>query len=378
VSERLRVVHLIDQLNPGGAERFTMHVVARLDRDRFDRTICATRATGSFWPGDTRAEALAELDQAGVRVLELGREGRFDLAAWRPLVRVLRRERVQILHAHMFGSSVWGALLAQLVRVPVVVVHEHGTPFEVERGRLFLERNLLGRAADAYVAVSEHDQRKIVDRGVPAERTFVLPNGISTPVVDETKDVRAELGIAADAPVVGAVGLQRREKAYDVLLRAAAVARERIPALRVVLVGDGVMRNELVRLTGELGLDDAVVFAGVRVDVPEVLRSFDVAVNSSHSEGSPLSVMEYMEAGLPVVATRVGGVPGIVRDGVDGVLVPPNDPAAMGDALVQVLSDREKAEAMGRSGRERRRAEFDLEVSARRLGELYERLWAER
>jgi glycosyltransferase involved in cell wall biosynthesis len=378
VSDRLRVVHLIDQLNPGGAERFTMHVVARLDRERFDRTICSTRATGSFWPGDTRAEAMAELDEAGVRVLELNRKGRFDLAAWRPLLRKLRRERVQILHAHMFGSSVWGSLIAQLARVPVVVVHEHGMPFELDRSRMVLERHLLGRLADAYLAVSEPDRDKIIARGVPPERTYVLPNGIAAPKVDATKDVRAELGVDADAPVVGAVGLQRSEKAYDVLLRAAAKARESRPDLRVVLVGDGVMRGELERLTAELGMEDAVVFAGVRVDVPDVLRAFDVAVNSSHSEGSPLSVMEYMEAALPVVATRVGGVPGIVRDGVDGLLVPPADPDAMAAALLRLLADPETAAAMGRSGRERRRSEFDLDVTARRLGELYERFWAER
>jgi glycosyltransferase involved in cell wall biosynthesis len=372
------VVHLIDQLTVGGAERFTMQVVARLDRERFDRTICATRGFGSHWPGDTLAQATGELDAAGVRVLPLGRKARFDLAAWRPLLRLLRRERIQILHAHMFGSSVWASVLGRLMRVPVVVVHEHGTPFDVSRARLLVERNVLGRVADAYLAVSEHDRRKIVDRGVPADRTFVLPNGIATPALDATKDVRAELGIPPGAPVVGAVGLLRAEKAQDVLLRAAAKAREQVPDLRVVLVGDGVMRPQLERLAGELGMGDAVVFAGVRGDVPDVLRAFDVAVNSSHSEGSPLSVMEYMEAALPVVATRVGGVPGIVRDGVDGVLVPPGDPAALAGALVRVLTDRDVAAAMGRSGRERRRAEFDLDVTARRLGELYERLWAER
>jgi glycosyltransferase involved in cell wall biosynthesis len=379
MSERLRVVHLIDQLNYGGAERFTVHVVSGLDPDRFDRTLCATRrSAGRLWTPERRAETMAELAGAGVRTLELNRDGRWDLAAWRPLVRVLRRERVQILHAHMFGSSAWGTVIARLARVPVVVVHDHGSPPDPPLSRRMLERHLLGRHADAYLAVCEPDRLRHVALGVPEERTHVLANGIVAPRLDPDRDVRAELGIAADAPVVGTVGVLRSEKAHEVLLQAAAQVRERHPALRVVVVGDGDRRDELVRLTAELGLEDAVLFPGVRDDVPDVLRAFDVAVNSSMREGSPLSVMEYMEAGLPVVATHVGGVPEIVRDGVDGLLVPPNEPDAMAGALLALLGDRDAAAAMGRSGQERRRAEYDLDVTTRRLGELYERLWAER
>jgi glycosyltransferase involved in cell wall biosynthesis len=378
VTERLRVLHLIDQLNLGGAERFTMHVVARLDPARFDRTICATRATENFWPGDTRAEAMAELDEADVRVVELHRTGRFDLNAWRPLLALLRRERIQILHAHMFGSSVWGTIVARTARVPLVIAHDHGTPDDLPLEHRTLERHLLGRNVDAYLTVCEPDRRRLVARGIPEARTHVLPNGIVTPNPDLTRNVRAELGIDPDAPVVGTVGVLRVEKAHDVLLRAAARVRERHPALRVVVVGDGDRRADLERLAGELEIADAVIFTGVRVDVPEVLRAFDVAVNSSLREGSPLSVMEYMEAGLPVVASRVGGVPEIVREGTDGLLVPPGDPAAVAGALLRLLDDREAATEMGRSGRERRRAEFDLDVTAQRLGELYERLWAGR
>lgn len=378
MSERLRVVHLIDQLNLGGAERFTMHAVARLDRERFDRTICATRATGNFWPGDTRAEAMAELDEAGVRVLELGRTGRFDIDAWWPLVRFLRRERVHILHAHMFGSSVWGTLVARLSRVPLVVAHDHGTPDDLPLEHRTLERHLLGRNVDAYLVVCEPDRRRLVARGIPDAKTHVLPNGIVTPGVDLSRNVRAELGLPDDAPVIGTVGVLRTEKAHDVMLRAAARVRERHRDLRVVIVGDGDRRGALEQLAHELGIEEAVLFTGVRVDVADVLRGFDVAVNSSLREGSPLSVMEYMEAGLPVVATGVGGVPEIVRDGTDGLLVPPGDPEAMAGAIARLLDDRDAAAAMGDSGRERRRAEFDLDVTARRLGALYERLWAAR
>lgn len=377
MSRRLRVVHLIDSLNPGGAERFTMHIVARLDGERFDRTLVPTRATQDWWPGDTRAEAMRELNQGGVRIVELGRSERFDLRAWGPLLTLLREEKTDVLHAHMFGSSLWGAIIGRLARVPVVIAHEHGSPPDLPKVRRDLDRYVIGRSVDAYLAVSEIERRQLVDdRGIPSHKTRVLPNGIEAPTVDASRDVRAELGIAPDAPVLGAVGVLRPEKAHAVLLRAAARLLPTTPGLRVVIVGDGEERETLEPLAEELGLGDAVLFTGIRTDVPEILRAFDVAVNASHREGSPLSVMEYMEAGLPVVATAVGGVPEIIQDGVHGRLVEPGDDEALAAAIADVLADREAAAEMGRRGRERRREHFDLGAVARRLEALYEELTA--
>ena len=114
-----------------------------------------------------------------------------------------------------------------------------------------------------------------------------------------------------------------------------------------------------------------MLFLGVRTDIPDVLAALDIAVSSSDFEGSPLSVMEYMEAARPVVATRVGGVPDLIDDGVHGLLVEPQDPAAFAAAVAQLLRDPERAREMGRRGQERRRAEFDIDVMVRRLEELY-------
>jgi glycosyltransferase involved in cell wall biosynthesis len=279
----------------------------------------------------------------------------------------------------MLGSNLWGTVLGRLAGVPVVIAHEHGSPDEVALSRRVADRYVLGRGVDAYLAVCEPDRRRLVDAGgVPEERTRILANGILTPEVDPSRDMRAELGLPADAVVVGTVGILRKEKAHHVLVRAAARVREHHPELHVVIVGDGVERMPLEELAEELGIRDAVHFIGVRADVPQVLTAFDIAANSSDREGSPLSVMEYMEARLPVVATRVGAVPEIVRDGVHGRVVPPGDPEAMAGALRELLGDRERAAEMGRRGQERRRSEYDLDVVASRLGALYEELWAAR
>jgi glycosyltransferase involved in cell wall biosynthesis len=174
------------------------------------------------------------------------------------------------------------------------------------------------------------------------------------------------------------VAVLRAQKGLDVLVRAVAEAARELPALRVAIAGEGPERERLEALAAELGVADRVQLLGHRSDVPDLLASFDVAVSSSWFEGSPLAAMEYMDAGLPVVATRVGGMPDLIEDGVHGRLVEPGDPVALAAAIVEVVGDRERAAAMGARARERRRAEFDLNGTVRRLEDLYERLAAER
>ena len=168
----------------------------------------------------------------------------------------------------------------------------------------------------------------------------------------------------------------RPEKRFDVLVRAAAELVARRPEARVLIVGDGPERARLEALVAELGLSHSVRLLGARDDVPDVLAALDVAVTCSDFEGTPLSVLEYMEAALPVVATRVGGLAHLLEDGVHGLLVPRRNPAALAEALDVLLGDPARRRAMGAAGRERRRAEFDLDVMVARVEELYERLYA--
>jgi glycosyltransferase involved in cell wall biosynthesis len=289
----------------------------------------------------------------------------------------------------MFGSNVWGALLAPRVKVPVFVAHEHTWSFEGQPLRKLLDRHLIARRADAFVAVSREDQRRMVEiEGVPEAKTRFIPNGIPKPSTSEpSSDLRAELGIGADQPVIGVVAVMRPQKALDVLVRAAESIREQLPNLRVLVVGGGGGRGEergtdyaqdIHSLAADLGLEETVDFLGPRDDVPDVLAALDVAVLSSDYEGSPISILEYMEAGKPVVATRVGGVPDLVEDGVTGVLVDRQDPEALAEAVVGLLRDPDRARSMGEAGRRRRREEFSIEASVRRVEALYEELCAAR
>jgi glycosyltransferase involved in cell wall biosynthesis len=364
---RVRVLTLVDYLTEaGGAERLAAEITERLDPSRFERTLCITRPQR---PQPSPA-LHARLERAGVRILELQRRGRFDVAAWRGLLRLLRRE-VDVVHAHKFGSNVWGMLLGRLAGVPVRIAHEHTWAYEGQPLRRFLDRQVVARFSDAFVAVSRADQRRMIEfEGIRPEDTLFVPNGIS-PAAARGHDVRAELGIPPEAPVVGTIGTLRAQKALDVFVAAVAKLKEDHPDLRALVAGGG-DSGPLEREARRLGIEDRVFFLGRRDDVPDVLASLDVVLSSSDYEGSPLALMEAMEAARPIAATAVGGVTDLIEDGVHGLLVPPRDPAALARAADTLLRDRPAARAMGERARERRAREFDLDVTVRTFEGLYD------
>jgi glycosyltransferase involved in cell wall biosynthesis len=262
--------------------------------------------------------------------------------------------------------------------VPVVVAHEHTWSFEGEPLRRLLDRELIARWSDAFIAVSREDRRRMIEiERIQPKRIRFIPNGITARAPIPGGNLRAELGVGA-GPLIGAVGALRAQKAYDVLIHAAARLREDHPDLHVLIAGHGPEQARLEELISELGLGDVVLLLGRRLDVPELLAELDVAVCASEFEGSPLAVMEYMEAGLPIVATRVGGVPDLIEDGVHGLLVEPGDHRGLAAAIDDLLTDRARASALGAHARERRRREFDLDAMVHAVEALYEELLATR
>lgn len=377
---RVRVVTLVDFLTAqSGAERLALNVATRLDQERFESTLCVSRWPPPGPPHEAASEALVQLSQSGVRLVGLGRRGKLDIWVWWRLVRLLRREQIDVLHAHKFGSNVWGTLAGRLARVPVVLAHEHTWSYEGQPARRFLDRELIARGANRLIAVSREDQRRMIEiERIDPARTLFLANGILPAPPPSGRDVRAELAIAPGAALIGLVGVLRPQKALHVLLQAMVpLVRER-PDIQALIVGEGPERPAGERLAIELGVQSAVRFLGHRPDVPDLLRALDIAVCCSDYEGSPLAVLEYMEAGLPVVATAVGGIPDLIESGVHGLLVPAGDWSGLAAALSELLRDPARAREMGARGRERRLAEFNFDTMVRRLEDLYCKLLAER
>lgn len=373
---RIPVLALVDHLgSTGGAERLALEIAVRLDRSRFDSALCASRFAPEGTPNSSEQHALEMMRDAGIRFLPLTRSRRAEALPWRHLIAFIRSQRTQVLHAHMFGSNLWGTLIGRACRVPVVVTHEHTWSFEGEPVRRFLDRELIARFSDVFIAVSHEDQRKMIEvERIPERRTRFLPNGIDPEPPTTGRDTRADLGIATDAPVICSVGALRAQKSHEVLIEAARKLRSEHPGLRVLIAGEGPQHRELHELVDRLGMNDTVTLLGRRMDIPDLLQITDVAVCSSSFEGSPLAVMEYMEAERPIVATAVGGVPDLIDDGVHGLLVRPEDSAALAGAIDKLLRDPERGRTMGRHARERRRREFDLDVMVAKVEALYEEL----
>ncbi len=370
----VRVVVMIDSIaGPGGAETLAVENAIRLDPERFERTLCVTRWEDGLERTEPASSILARLSEAGVRVIKLRRSSRVALWSWRPLLRALRSERVDVLHGHLFGSNVWAVILGQLTRTPVVVAHEHMWAYGGNRVRPLLDRDLIARFSDVFIAVSEEGRRRMIEvERIAPERITLIPNGIAGFPAGDGDRIRRELGIGPGDPVIGSVGHLRREKAYEVLIEAAALLRDDHGLRPAVLIaGEGPERPRLEELIAARGLGDSVHLLGARIDVPDLLAALDVAVCCSDFEGGPLSVMEYMEAALPVVATDVGGLPELVADGETGILVPPRFPGTLATVLAGLIGDAGERRRMGESGRRMRRKRWSLEAWIARIEALY-------
>jgi glycosyltransferase involved in cell wall biosynthesis len=261
----------------------------------------------------------------------------------------------------------------------VVIAHEHNREFNGRALHSVIDRELVARCADTMIVVSGEARRSMIQmERVPPERLVLLPNGVQALPRGDGRALRADLGIASEDPVVGTVCIIRSEKALDVLVRAAALLARCIPSLRVLIAGTGPDRERVEAVTDQLGLSDRVHFTGARNDVRDVLAAIDVAVICSDYEGSPRSILEFMDAGKPIVATKVGGIPEAIEDGVHGLLVPPRDEAALAAAIGGVLADRNGGSEMGARARDRCRREFSLDSTVESLEELYEELYLRR
>ncbi len=367
----LRILFLLDTANDqGGAERFAIGLARALPRNRFQPWMCATR-----W---ARPQAAKQLAEGGIEQVVLGRRGKLDLHRLRGLVSLIRRERFDIVHAHMFGSNFWATVLGRACGVPVVIAHEHNWSYSGERTHILVDRWVIGPLATCLIAVSESNRRRMIGvEHIAAEKIVVLPTAYIPHSAVSDNDIRSELGLSPQAAVVAIAAQLRVEKAHEVLIEAHAEVTHRHPDAHLVIAGDGPRRPELTQLAALLGIEANVHFLGRRRDVSSILEDVDVGVISSDWEGMPLFVLECMVTHTAVVATNVGGLPEMIEDGVTGVLVPPRNPHALGQAIGDLLADPARRRQLAAAAAQRAQP-LKIETVAERFAELYERLAQER
>jgi glycosyltransferase involved in cell wall biosynthesis len=383
----LRVMRVIARMNIGGPARQAL----LLDRGLRSRGWKTLLVYGSTGPGEGSLEDLVTEDRLDFeRIPELGRRIRLlgDLIALRHIAGALVRHQPDVLHTHTAKAGALGRLCGIAVnavrgrRRRILLVHTfHGHVLSGYFGRLgsavvrWLER-ILGLGTHCIIAISQRQRHDLVNRfGIAApEKVSVVPLGLdlasllqSTPEVE----LRESLRLGATDFVVGYVGRFVPIKDLPTLLRAFRMVQQSVPGARLVMAGDGELRAVLVELASELGLSEHVRFLGWVRDLAALYASFDVVALSSRNEGTPVMLIEAMAAGLPVVATDVGGVGDIVESGVNGLLVQAGNPDALARALIEMAGDPERRRQMGRAGRQSVASRLDI----RRLVEDIDRLY---
>ena len=252
------------------------------------------------------------------------------------------------------------------------MAHEHGWSYRLSTRRWF-DGQVVARLANAFVVGSSSNRtHMIVLEGVAPEKAVLIPNAFF-PREEHGGDLRRELGVDDGALLVGTVARLRPAKALHLLLEAFARGRTEIPHARLVIAGDGPLRPELERQARELGITDATFFLGAREDVDTILRALDISVLCSEFEATSLFALEAMTYGSPLVCTAVGGLRELLTDGLDGVLVPPRDAAALGQAIVTLARDADQRARLVRAAARRAEA-FSAETLVDRYDELYRSL----
>ncbi|MRG94851.1 glycosyltransferase [Polyangium spumosum] len=341
-----------------------------MDRARFDPMIIALDEPGELAP------RLAPMD-VPLRLLRRGQG--LDPAVIGDLAELFGREGIDLVHTHNPRPHVHGALAALAARRvigkrPRVVHTKHGRNYPDDAGRVLASR-MASALSDRIVAVSD-DARRValeIERG-SARRLVTIRNGVDTRVYEPGDAARARqaLDVPADVLHVGCVARLSAEKDHATLIQAFARVRTSHPGARLTLVGDGPEREALEALVKKFGLQGAVHFLGHRDDVPVLLPGFDLFTLASRTEGTSLTLLEAAAAGLPIVATRVGGNPEIVTHGETGLLVPAGEPAALADAISSVWTRPDRAQ-MGRAGRALVQARYGIG----QMISAYETLYAE-
>lgn len=363
-----RIVYLITGLNVGGAEMMLCRLVKGLDRVRFDPVVISLLP-----PGPVAEKIQAE----GLPVYSLYMASKLDAwALWR-LYGLLRRLDPVILHTFLFHANLLGRVVGRLAGVPVIISGIRSTKFGGRWRELALRWT--DRWALRTVVVSRAAGDRMLRQGVvPPGKLRVIYNGLDVtafpvnPPSEDIAGVRREMGVPPEWPLLLAVGRLQKPKGYPLLLEAMAILQERGVSCFLAVAGDGEMRAALEEQAVRLGLGDCVRFLGLRHDVIALMAGADALVLSSLWEGLPGAVLEAMAAGLPVVATAVGGTPELVVDGVTGFLVPPGDPAALAGAVAELLRlPAEKRKEMGQAGRRRVEENFTIDRMVRAYEDLY-------
>ncbi len=377
---KIRVARIFSRLNIGGPSLHVILLTERLNPQRFETVLLIGHE------GLREGNMLQLAHSRGVDPVEIPCLGR-ELSIWDDfratihLWRLLRRLKPAIVHTHTSKAGFTGRLAAMLAGVPIVVHTFHGHVFEGYFGSLLtsvfvrIER-ILANKSDAVITISAALKNQLLHRKIGSEekiRTIELGLDLDPflAIRGPSNVLRARLSLAENVRLVGVIGRLVPIKDHRTFLSAAALVAKEMNTVHFVIVGDGELLNSLKRLSGDLGLDARVHFTGWMYPLAEIYADLDVVVISSRNEGTPVSLIEGAASCKPLIATRVGGIPDMIHDGQDGLIVSPADPQCLAGAILKVLRDPDMASQLALRARERARFRYAASRLVSEIESLY-------
>jgi len=362
---KIKVVHLVESMKVGGLERVIALIADHLNKDKYHFELWCIYEGG---------EIADELNKKGVSVKVLNIPNYYNPINIFKLANLIKKEKPAIVHTHTYFSNTITRLALKLAKGPIVFTHIHNIYSDYTARNLWIER-WLSPISDKIIPCSDAVKRFVLNKErIPPERVLTIHNGVPLERFEENVDVgaiRNSLALKEHDRVLILVAALRPKKGHQYLIEAMGNIAKNFKDVKCLIVGGGPLRKELEKQVESLNLEKAVIFCGTRDDVPHLLKAADIFVLPSLTEGLPLVTAEAMAAGLPVVATDVGGTGEVVQDGVTGLLVPSKDVKALTEAVEVLLNDPLKMKQLGQAGYQLSHKDFAAEVMVQKIEQLY-------
>lgn len=361
----MRIMYIIDSLKVGGAEMLLLAMVRSYHKDHDVSVVYFTH--GPLYE---------DMAQMGIKIHRISTMGIKDPRVMPRLITLMNQEKPDVVHTHLSKSDFSGIMAAAIAGVSVRISSIHNV--DPWREKWYLNafmRQWMG-SCQMMIAVTEDVRKYVLETTrYSQEKVVTIANGVDLNRFDPNSVQpldKTAWGIEPDSLTVGMIGRLEEQKGHSILLKTAAIVTEAVPNARFVIVGDGPLRADLEKMRDDLGLQGKAVFTGILRDIPGVLATLDVVTFSSLWEGLPVALLEAMSMGKPMVSTAVGGIPDVITEGENGMLVPKENPEALAEKLIQVLQDPALAARIGAAARKTIEERYSSDTMHRRILELYQ------
>jgi glycosyltransferase involved in cell wall biosynthesis len=403
--KKIKILYVIPRLAKAGTEKHLLSLACGLDKTKFEVTICCLFVDTNdheypslFFPlpsgkrvrvrgvnfisnchestRENSSKICVDLCQ-DIELLYLKRRSVYDLRIIFTLYKIIKRKKYDVVHTYLFGFHYLATIPARLAGVPLIISSRRELATWKKWHHRFLE-NLGNLFTDKVVACSNAAREfSLKTENLSPDKISVIYNGVDLEkFYPRPKDIKVlnELGLSERDKILGMVANFSAVKDHNTFLRAVSEVKKNYPDIKCLLIGDGPLREKLKFKVKSLGLENNIIFAGRRDDIPELLSIMDIFILTSLSEGLPNVILEAMASGLPVIATKVGGIPEVVENGKSGALVEPRDYPAIAGGIIRLLQDKYLRQEMGRRGRGIAEVKFSIERMVRDYENFYENL----